>query len=196
MRAWATMRASGLHRDAAADVAQDTCAEVWRTFNLARGGASFEGFVQGRFVEAVRRASARAAALSGGMVPGGAVSAAAPPSATPPATASADDASEAVAPPVRDDTRLLAALTELRARNPRHARAIERLYQDEATTEAAADELAVDIWAFKSMIARAKLALAQRLERPTQRPGQKQRSGDNRRPTARPSGKTRRPGRR
>ena len=33
------------------DVAAETCAEVLRTFNLARGGAAFEGFVQGRFME-------------------------------------------------------------------------------------------------------------------------------------------------
>jgi hypothetical protein len=33
------------------DVAAETCAEVWRTFNLARGGAAFEGFVQGRLLD-------------------------------------------------------------------------------------------------------------------------------------------------
>ena len=35
------------------DVVAEICAEVLRTFNLARGGAAFEGFVQGRFIEAV-----------------------------------------------------------------------------------------------------------------------------------------------
>ena len=38
------------------EVAAETCAEVLRIFNLARGGAAFEGFVQGRFVEVTREA--------------------------------------------------------------------------------------------------------------------------------------------
>ena len=37
------------------EVAAQTCAEILRTFNLTRGGAAFEGFVQGRFVEVARR---------------------------------------------------------------------------------------------------------------------------------------------
>jgi DNA-directed RNA polymerase specialized sigma24 family protein len=57
VRAWATLRAFGLDATLAEEVASETCAEVWRTLNLARGGVAFEGFVQGRFVEALRRAT-------------------------------------------------------------------------------------------------------------------------------------------
>jgi DNA-directed RNA polymerase specialized sigma24 family protein len=181
VRAWAGLRAFGLGRDAAEDVAQDTCAEIWRTFNLARGGASFEGFVQGRFVEALRRTAP--SSIQGDLTPEG------------------------------EGTRLTAALDELRARNPRHHRALALLYEAQATPEEAADELTVDPWALRSMIARARLALAQSLERPArgERSGVSERSGqgaeknqrpsDKRRPAARGSGrpapgKPRRPGRR
>jgi len=100
--------------------------------------------------------------------------------------------------PERDGTRLAAALDELRSRNPRHHRAIELLYQDQARLEEAADELAVDAWTLRSMIARARLALAQGLEKPgrKEKAERKQRPGDGRRPAARVSGKPRRPGRR
>jgi DNA-directed RNA polymerase specialized sigma24 family protein len=169
VRAWAGLRAFGLGRDTAEEVARQTCAEVWRTFNVARGGDAFEGFVQGRFVEAVRRAAP--ASPQGSPTP-----------------------------------RLAAALAELRARNPRHHQAITQVYDAQATPEEAADELAVDAWELRSMLARARQALAQSLERPgrgaaraasdQQRPGHTPRSGDTRRPTARAQGKGRRPGRR
>jgi DNA-directed RNA polymerase specialized sigma24 family protein len=57
VRAWASLRTFRLDATLADAVTGETCAEVWRTLNLARGGASFEGFVQGRFVEAMRRAA-------------------------------------------------------------------------------------------------------------------------------------------
>jgi hypothetical protein len=53
--AWAALRGTGLHRELQPEVAAETCAEVWRMLQLARGGAGFEGFVQGRFVGVVRR---------------------------------------------------------------------------------------------------------------------------------------------
>lgn len=155
VRAWATLRALRLEATLADEVTGETCAEVWRTLNLARGGAAFEGFVQGRFVEVLRRATA-----------------------------------EEEAAPVAPE-RVLARLAELRLRNPRHHRAITLLYEDEATPAEAADELGVDAWTLRSLVARARLALAQSPERS----GNRKRPGDNRRPAAR-SAKPRRSGRR
>ena len=167
MRAWATMRVLGLGPDRAEEVTAETCAEVWRAFNLARGGGAFEGFVQGRLVEMVRKTS--------------------PPGETsPPAPLLAGEG------PGGEVGRLSAALDELRARNPRHHRAIELVYQDRATLEEAADELAVDVWMLRSILARARRALAESLTRPDR----KQRPGDGRRPAARAPGKPRRPSRR
>jgi DNA-directed RNA polymerase specialized sigma24 family protein len=160
------VRAFGLSRDRADEVAAEACAEVWRTFNLARGGAAFEGFVQGRFVEALRRKT------------------------SPPARTSEDRTGATPAPP--DDisgTRLQAQLDELRARNPRHHQAVELLYVDKATPTEAADALAVDVWTLGCLVARARLALAQGLERAEQRrqPGPARRTGPKpRRPGRRP----------
>jgi DNA-directed RNA polymerase specialized sigma24 family protein len=154
VRAWATMRAFGLDATLAEEVAVETCAEVWRTLNLARGGAAFEGFVQGRFVEALRRAS-----------------------------------SGHEQTPVSSE-RVLARLSELRLRNPRHHRAIALLYQDQATPAEAADELGVDVWTLRSLLARARLSLVQSRERPRQQ----QRTGDGRRPAAKPTRAGNRPG--
>jgi len=156
VRAWAGLRVFELGRDLAEEVAAETCAEVWRSFNLSRGGAAFEGFVQGRFVEALRRR------------------------ASPPVAV----ASEA------NDARLQTRLEELRTRNPRHHRAVELLYFDEATPVEAADTLAVDVWTLRSLIARARQALAQRLERTEQR----QRPATGRPAAPRPKSKPRRAG--
>jgi DNA-directed RNA polymerase specialized sigma24 family protein len=147
VRAWATLRALALGPDLAEEITGQTCAEVWRTLNLSRGGAAFEGFVQGRFVEALRRATL-----------------------------------EDEHPPA-EPQRVVALLAELRLRNPRHHRAVKLLYEDQATPNEAADELAVDVWTLRAMVARARLALAQRPDR-RERPGGDRRAGS--RPTAKP----------
>ena len=103
MRAWATLRVFGLGRDLAEEVAAETCAEVWRTFNLARGGGAFEGFVQGRFVEALRRATSP------------------PTRAHQPRSAEDGGILAARAPAAR-------LPTSFRVRNPRHHRAVALLY--------------------------------------------------------------------
>ena len=141
VRAWATPRAFGLGREEADEVADETCAEVWRTLNLARGGAAFEGFVQGRFLEVARRR---------------------PPPPPPFALAQARGDSSA-------DERLGACLAELASRNPLHHRALSLLYEDRATVDEAADALGVDGWTVRSMAARARAALAHCLERAERR---------------------------
>jgi DNA-directed RNA polymerase specialized sigma24 family protein len=196
VRAWATVRAAGLSRDAADDVTADTCAEVWRQINLSRGGAAFEGFVQGRFVEAVRVLHARAEAgtreATGAQEVTGAMNAGAASSApTVGALLAAPDET-----PARHDQpearaeRLRACLEELRARNPRHHRAIELIYVDQATPREAADALVVDLWTLRLLIARARLALAQSLDRAERR----QAPGSSRRAAPRPGAKPGRPG--
>ena len=79
--------------------------------------------------------------------------------------------------------RLLARLAELRLRNPRHHRALALLYEEQATPAEAADELGVDVWTLRSLAARARLALAQSLERAEQRkrPGNSRGGGPRRR---------------
>jgi DNA-directed RNA polymerase specialized sigma24 family protein len=135
------------------EVAAVTCAEVWRTFNLARGGAAFEGFVQGRFVEAARPREAPPLGGAIHRVPTGAVR-------------ESPDVSDAGA--AMGDARverLRACLEELPGRNPRHHRALTLLYADRATVQEAADVLAVDTWTIRTLVARARLVLAQCLER-------------------------------
>jgi hypothetical protein len=133
-RAWAVLgeRLQAWTRDAS--LADETCAEVWRTFNSARGGASFEGFVQGRLMAVTRPNNPHphpAHPLAGGGQGGG----------------------------------LLACLEELRARNPNHHRVLALLYEDRATIEEAAERLGVDPWTARSLAVRARMALAQCLER-------------------------------
>ena len=168
VRAWASVRASGLSREVADEVAAATCAEVWRTINLARGGAAFEGFVQGRFVEAAGEARRQR---------------------------EQDEQSQ------RDERgeRLSRCLEELRARNPRHHGAIVLLYDGRATVHEAADALGVDVWTVRTLAARARLALAQCLERAERRGAQRDggKTGPPRNRTGRSGGKpSHRPGRR
>jgi hypothetical protein len=130
------------------EVAAETCAEVLRTFNLARGGAAFEGFVQGRFVEVARRKPL-------------------PPNPLPRARGRGDEEGEGTDIPPE---RLARCLEELRARNPRHHGALVLLYEDRATVPEAAAALAVDAWTVdawtvRMLAARARQALVQCLER-------------------------------
>ncbi len=157
MRAWATLRLLALGPDLAEEVTGQTCAEVWRTLNLSRGGAAFEGFVQGRFVEVLRRAESPVE----------------------------QEPVSAVSP-----ERVQAKLAELRLRNPRHHQAVELLYQGQATPAEAADELMVDVWEIRAMVARANLTLARSLERPArkQRPADKPGARPRRRATSQADG--------
>lgn len=52
---WTAARYRGLGPDAPGEIAAQACAQIWERFNLARGGAAFEGFAQGRLLEAARR---------------------------------------------------------------------------------------------------------------------------------------------
>jgi DNA-directed RNA polymerase specialized sigma24 family protein len=156
------------------DVAAETCAKVLHTFNLARGGAAFEGFVQGRFIEVAHEAP--------------------PPAPLPIAMErGSPDASESL-PAGRDmeaarSERLARCLEELRARNPRHHGALVLLYEDRATLPEAADTLAVDAWTVRVLAARAKQVLAEclgraerrRAERAGGKPGRAGRKPPNRR---------------
>ena len=133
------------------ELAAETCAEVVRTVNLARGGAAFEGFVQGRFIEVATSPPYHGA----------------PSSPRPPNLLSGAERGN------KDEIgwteRLSRCLEELRARNPGHHGALALLYEDRATVPEAADALAVDAWTVRSLAARAKQALAQCLERAERR---------------------------
>jgi DNA-directed RNA polymerase specialized sigma24 family protein len=172
VRAWAGLRAFGLGREAAEDVAQATCAEVWRTFNLARGGDAFEGFVQGRFVEAVRMAPPA-------------------PSAPPPPGASPRLAA-ALAELRARNPRHHQALTLVYG---------AQATPEEAADELAVDawEIRSMLARARQALARGLERPGRGAERAAskqERGGQEQRPGDNRRPAARAQGKPRRPGRR
>ncbi len=199
--AWAAMRGAGLHREVAPEVAAETCAEVWRMLQLARGGAGFEGFVQGRFVEVVRR-------LTEANVEDGPAPASHGPEPTPPGPGAQpsppsprlrergsndaisgehietvtgagewDQHGDTLAEPVVDEAevraarraarlgRLQKALEELRKRNPLHHRAVSLVYLDEASVAEAGDALAVDGWQVRLLLARAREALGQEVDR-------------------------------
>jgi hypothetical protein len=169
-RAWAVLgeRVRALTRDAS--LADETCAEVWRTFNAARGGASFEGFVQGRLVAVARRINpAPNPALSHpegrGVDPHPALTTLPWGPFIPTALAGGDVGEADIRAAQRQDGGLLACLEELRARNPNHHRVLALLYEDQATIEQAADRLRIDPWTARSLAARARMALAQCLER-------------------------------
>jgi hypothetical protein len=207
-RAWAVLgeRVRALTRDAS--LADETCAEVWRTFNVARGGASFEGFVQGRLVTVARRINpAPNPDLSHSerrsLDPHPALTTLPWGPFIPTALAGGD-----VGPAGRDyraahdieaDSRaaqrqgggLVACLEELRARNPNHHRVLALLYEDQATIEQAADRLRIDPWTARSLTARARMALAQCLGRAA-RQRDARADGDTERP---PQKKDRRAGR-
>ena len=131
------------------EVVGETCTTVWSTLNLARGGASFEGYVHGRFIEIATSPGAGAMNCA----PTG-----------PERGSQAVGGGETEAGTERAQ-RLSACLEELRARNPRHHAVIALLYEDRATPEEAADVLGVDVWTVRMLVARARQALAQCLER-------------------------------
>lgn len=170
---WARLPASGVHRDAVGEAVAETCAEVWRTLQLARGGPTFEGFAQGRFVEVARRLAGAGSrpALVPVPVPGAARSG----RAGEPAGASAPDVEAARL------ARLGTALDGLRRRNPLHHRAVALVYQDRATVDEAADALAVDGWVVRALLARARQALAQEVDRsaPTRTTGRRSGRADD-----------------
>jgi hypothetical protein len=169
-RAWAVLgeRVRALTRDAS--LADETCAEVWRTFNVARGGASFEGFVQGRLVAVARRINpAPNPDLSHSerrsLDPHPALTTLPWGPFIPTALAGGDVGEAEIRAAQRQGGGLVACLEELRARNPNHHRVLALLYEDRATIEEAAQRLGVDPWTARSLAARARMALAQCLER-------------------------------
>jgi hypothetical protein len=204
-RAWAVLgeRVRAWTRDA--DLADETCAEVWRTFNLAHGGPSFEGFVQGRLVAVTRRLTSPPNPLpgaeSGSQDPrpasAGSGSARGSQDLHPARTHSGAEQGKLDPHPTLPLRRggqgggLIACLEELRARNPTHHRVLALLYEDRATVDEAADLLGVDPWTVRSLAARASMALAQCLERAGRQRGAGA-SGDAEQP---PEKKDRRAGR-
>ena len=134
--AWAALEARVWVWAGDEDVVAETCAEVWRTFNLARGGPSFEGFVLGRLLEVTRTSP--------------------PPQLPTPQMEQGDQ---------QRGERGETCLAELGARNPRHHRALLLLYGERATPEEAAEVLAVDAVTVRVLAARARLALAECLAR-------------------------------
>jgi DNA-directed RNA polymerase specialized sigma24 family protein len=173
VRAWASVRAFGLHRDAVDEVAADTCAEVWRHLNLSRGGAAFEGFVQGRFAEVLRTLHGREGAMH--------LASSGPDKVGAQFIAPVGIASErATATPLSlREERLGECLDDLRSRNPRHYRALELIHADEASPSEAADVLAIDVWTVRALLTRAGRALAQDLDwiEQWQTPGTRRRGG-------------------
>jgi hypothetical protein len=183
-RAWAVLgeRVRAWTRDP--DLADETCAEVWRTFNLARGGASFEGFVQGRLMAVTRRLTSPPNPLRGAnidfvdIISGAKRGSLDPRPALPLAGGGLGGG-------------LSDCQEELRARNPTHHRVLALLYEERATVDEAADLLGLDPWAVRSLASRASMALAHCLERAGRQRGAGA-SGDAEQP---PEKKDRRAGR-
>jgi hypothetical protein len=89
--------------------------------------------------------------------------------------------------PLGEPQRVLPRLAELRLRNPRHHRAVELVYQEQVTPIEAADELAVDVWALRAMVARALLALLALAQSPERRERPTGDRGAGSRPAAKPA---------